>query len=293
MSTRSSARLREAARVKLEPQQDTSLQPSSPAPSGTSARKRTRASSSSTSDYYDAGAIIKQDIDLDERALRRLRLEADDIRSALKQQGGVNSQSDAGATTAGKGPQDQANSSNGGKRASNRQKATAIKTEATAESTTMASAGVKQPKNWRSVLDDLREFRKHNPAPVDTMGCERLAEVGEHIPPQVSRFQTLMSLVLSSQTKDTVTSVAIRRLQNELKGGLTIQSVLDVPSDELNKIIGAVGFHNKKTVFMKQIAEICRTQYGGDIPGTAEELIALPGVGPKMAYLTLQVAWQR
>lgn len=91
-----------------------------------------------------------------------------------------------------------------------------------------------------------------------------------------------MALVLSSQTKDTVTSVAIRRLQKELKGGLTIQSVIDVPSEQLNTIIAAVGFHNKKTIFMKQIAEICKTKYNGDIPDTAEDLIALPGVGPKM-----------
>lgn len=91
-----------------------------------------------------------------------------------------------------------------------------------------------------------------------------------------------MSLVLSSQTKDTVTSVAVRRLQKELKGGLTIQGVLDVPNEELNSIIGAVGFHNKKTIYMKQVAEICKNQYGGDIPDTAEGLIALPGVGPKM-----------
>ncbi|KAK5821276.1 DNA glycosylase, partial [Linnemannia elongata] len=149
------------------------------------------------------------------------------------------------------------------------------------------------PGGWEITLDRLREFRLQNPAPVDTMGCERLAEVGDHIPPEVSRYQTLVALMLSSQTKDTVTSVAVRRLQKELKGGLTIQSILDVPSEELNRIIGAVGFHNKKTVYLKQVAEICRDQYKGDIPDTAEALIALPGVGPKMAYLTLQCAWNK
>ncbi|ORZ16061.1 DNA glycosylase [Lobosporangium transversale] len=151
----------------------------------------------------------------------------------------------------------------------------------------------KEPVGWEITLDRLREFRLQNPAPVDTMGCERLAEVGETIPPEVSRFQTLVSLLLSSQTKDTVTSVAVRRLQKELKGGLTIQAVLDAPSEKLNSIISAVGFHNKKTIFMKQVAKICRDQYNGDIPDTAEGLTALPGVGPKMAYLTLQVAWNK
>jgi hypothetical protein len=40
-------------------------------------------------------------------------------------------------------------------------------------------------------LDRLREFRLQNPAPVDTMGCERLAEVGDHIPPEVSPLSLL------------------------------------------------------------------------------------------------------
>ncbi|KAF9978367.1 DNA N-glycosylase and apurinic/apyrimidinic (AP) lyase [Actinomortierella ambigua] len=297
MSTRSSARLRDAARIKTE------QSPSPPIAAIT--RKRARpvtTTTTTTTTYYDSRATIQHDLELDERALRRLRLEADGIRRALEQQPpSASDQDDQLASTA----------TNTRRRAAgSRKSAVAVKTEAaeeeddssrTGSSSTGGEGGQggqakgtsKQPKHWKSVLDDIREFRRHHTAPVDTMGCERLAEVGESIPPQVSRFQTLMSLVLSSQTKDTVTSVAVRRLQRELKGGLTIQGVLDVGHDELNTIISAVGFHNKKTVFMKQIAEICRTQYAGDIPDSAEDLMALPGVGPKMAYLTLQVAWQK
>lgn len=43
----------------------------------------------------------------------------------------------------------------------------------------------KEPVGWETTLDRIREFRMQNPAPVDTMGCERLAEVGDHIPPEV------------------------------------------------------------------------------------------------------------
>ena len=32
-------------------------------------------------------------------------------------------------------------------------------------------------------------------------------------------------------------------------------------------------------------------KYNGDIPKSAEELCKLPGVGPKMAHLCMQVAW--
>lgn len=31
--------------------------------------------------------------------------------------------------------------------------------------------------------------------------------------------------------------------------------------------------------------------YGGDIPPTVEELVKLKGVGPKMAHITMNVAW--
>lgn len=34
-----------------------------------------------------------------------------------------------------------------------------------------------------------------------------------------------------------------------------------------------------------------KNEYGGDIPNTVESLCKLPGVGPKMAHLCMQVAW--
>lgn len=36
---------------------------------------------------------------------------------------------------------------------------------------------------------------------------------------------------------------------------------------------------------MKKISNICLTKYDGDIPSTLEELLLLPGIGPKMAHL--------
>lgn len=36
---------------------------------------------------------------------------------------------------------------------------------------------------------------------------------------------------------------------------------------------------------MKKIAKICLTKYDGDIPSSLDELLALPGIGPKMANM--------
>ncbi|KAF8942609.1 DNA N-glycosylase and apurinic/apyrimidinic (AP) lyase [Haplosporangium gracile] len=265
MATRSSSRLN-SLRVKAE--QDLAA-----ATTTTTATKAT-----TTSTREPRKTIVKnEDGEPDAETLARLKLEADEHRKALT----IDAKK---------------------QRASTKRDSTAMNVISSSASAASSSTGggvkksrfaTKEPVGWEITLDRLREFRLQNPAPVDTMGCERLAEVGDRIPPEVSRYQTLVSLMLSSQTKDTVTSVAVRRLQRELKGGLTIQSILDVPSEELNTIISAVGFHNKKTVYLKQVAKICRDQYHGDIPDTAEALIALPGVGPKMAYLTLQCAWNK
>ncbi|KAI9748869.1 MAG: hypothetical protein M4579_007088 [Chaenotheca gracillima] len=149
------------------------------------------------------------------------------------------------------------------------------------------------PPRWRETYETMKEMRKSLIAPVDTMGCERLAD--SNALPKDQRFQTLLSLMLSSQTRDTTTSATIRKLQAALAptGGLTVANVRALPAAELNTFIWAVGFHNTKTKNIKAVAEILAEQHDGDIPDTLEGLMALPGVGPKMAYLCLAAAWDR
>ena len=111
---------------------------------------------------------------------------------------------------------------------------------------------------------------------------------------QDKRFQTLIALMLSSQTKDTTNAIAMRRLQTELPHpGLTLENILEVDPVKLNEMIFVVGFHNNKTRYIKAAALILRGQFGGDIPDTIEGLMSLPGVGPKMAYLCMSAAWGR
>ena len=43
---------------------------------------------------------------------------------------------------------------------------------------------IEAPVNWEEIYDAVREMRKEKRAPVDTMGCETLAEV--HLTPRVS-----------------------------------------------------------------------------------------------------------
>jgi endonuclease-3 len=174
-----------------------------------------------------------------------------------------------------------------------------------ARKTTDPSTGqstVSPPTDWEEIYAAVRAMRSEGGvaanAPVDTMGCERLAETS--VSPRDQRFQTLVALMLSSQTKDTVNAVAMRRLQTELPAhaphaspGLNLENILAVSPARLNELIRAVGFHNNKTKYLQQAAAICRDVHGGDIPDTIEGLVSLPGVGPKMAHLCLSAAWGR
>ncbi|KAK6429592.1 alpha,alpha-trehalase nth1, partial [Oleoguttula sp. CCFEE 5521] len=81
------------------------------------------------------------------------------------------------------------------------------------------------PANWEEVYAITTEMRKRVIAPVDTMGCEDLAEKTRS--PRDQRLQTLIALMLSSQTKDPVTAAAIRSLQEGLPGGLNLESLLE------------------------------------------------------------------
>ncbi|KAI5840453.1 DNA glycosylase [Morchella snyderi] len=145
------------------------------------------------------------------------------------------------------------------------------------------------PPNWQAMYAAVREMRSRIPAPVDTMGCERLADAAST--PKIRRFQTLVSLMLSSQTKDTVNAVAMKQLQEGLPGGLCLESILAVEPKRLDELIHIVGFHNRKTIYLKSTAILLRDRFSGDIPNTIADLCSLPGVGPKMAHLCMSAAW--
>ncbi|KAF1742679.1 hypothetical protein MXB_821 [Myxobolus squamalis] len=73
--------------------------------------------------------------------------------------------------------------------------------------------------------------------------------------------------------------------------GLSIESMINIDQPKLEKLLYPVGFYKKKCAFIKKVAEILRDSYDSDIPNNVEEIKKLPGVGPKVAYITMNVAW--
>ncbi|XP_026432472.1 endonuclease III homolog 1, chloroplastic-like [Papaver somniferum] len=142
------------------------------------------------------------------------------------------------------------------------------------------------PANWEEVLEGIRKMRSSEDAPVDTMGCDK---AGRLPPPKERRFAVLVSSLLSSKTKDAVNHGAVQRL---LKNGLLAADTIDNAEESVIKdLIYPVGFYTRKASNLKKVAKICLQNYGGDIPSSLEELLALPGIGPKMAHLVMNVAW--
>ncbi|KAL7060103.1 hypothetical protein AAHC03_09877 [Spirometra sp. Aus1] len=144
-----------------------------------------------------------------------------------------------------------------------------------------------EPPRWRETWENINRMRAGRDAPVDTMGCDKLAKENED--PKTFRLQILLSLMLSSQTKDEVTAAAMRRLTDH---GCNLKNLLTMSEEELRDIIQPVGFHRQKAKFIKKTCEILHKDYADDIPDTVEKLMTLPGVGPKMAHLAMRCAWK-
>lgn len=132
-------------------------------------------------------------------------------------------------------------------------------------------------------------MRSKTPAPVDTMGCA--TNWDSSVDAKTGRFHTLVSLMLSSQTKDEMVAATMKKLLAH-EHGLTPQSIVDIGEEELNALIYSVGFRNKKVFFtaqtldsltkvqyLKDTARVLIDKYGSDIPPTVEQMCELPGVG--------------
>ncbi|XP_029128617.1 endonuclease III homolog 1, chloroplastic isoform X2 [Cajanus cajan] len=144
------------------------------------------------------------------------------------------------------------------------------------------------PAHWKEVLEGIRLMRSSvdEHEPVDTIARDK---AGDTVPPKERRFSVLASSLLSSQTKEHVTRGATQRLREN--GMLTADAINKADEEIIKKLIYPVGFYTRKASYLKKIANICLVKYDGDIPSSIEELLLLPGVGPKIAHLVMIVGW--
>uniref|UniRef100_A0A672R4X1 DNA-(apurinic or apyrimidinic site) lyase n=1 Tax=Sinocyclocheilus grahami TaxID=75366 RepID=A0A672R4X1_SINGR len=131
-----------------------------------------------------------------------------------------------------------------------------------------------EPFDWRTQLSFIREMRSKRDAPVDQMGAGKCYDTEAP----------------GRQTKDHVTAGAMQRLRER---ELSVDAVLELDDETLGKLIYPVGFWRTKVKYIKQATALIQQECGGDIPDTVEGLMRLPGVGPKMAHLAMDIAWNQ
>ena len=102
-------------------------------------------------------------------------------------------------------------------------------------------------------------------------------------------FQVLVATVLSSRTQDPTTNAAMERLWAKAQ---TPEGLLKLPEQKIAALIKPVGFYATKAKHLKKLSRLLLDQHAGHVPTTREELMALPGVGRKVANLVLNICFQ-
>lgn len=129
--------------------------------------------------------------------------------------------------------------------------------------------------NRQKRVEIYRRFRKQNPHPTTELAY-------------VSPFELLISVILSAQATDTSVNKATAEL---FRVANTPAAMLALGVNGLKQYIKAIGLYNSKA---ENIIKTCRAlveRHGGFVPGTREELEALPGVGRKTANVVLNTAF--
>lgn len=101
-------------------------------------------------------------------------------------------------------------------------------------------------------------------------------------------YCVLVSTLLSLRTKDDVTLKASVRLFDKADNP---QAMLKLSAKEIEDLIFPTGFYRTKAQRILEVSQVLMDKYGGRVPDTVEELLALPGVGIKTANLTLNLGF--
>ena len=97
-------------------------------------------------------------------------------------------------------------------------------------------------------------------------------------------FSILIGTILSARTQDATTHAASTRLFRRAR---TPRTMARLTAKEIEKLIYPVSFYRNKARHVKNCCEMLVSRFGGKVPSTMEELVALPGVGRKTANLVM------
>ena len=102
-------------------------------------------------------------------------------------------------------------------------------------------------------------------------------------------FQILIATLLSARTQDATTHAASTRLFRRAR---TPRTMARLPVAEIETLIYPVSFYRNKARHVKACCEMLQSRFSGQVPGTLQELVTLPGVGRKTANLVMILAFK-
>lgn len=141
-------------------------------------------------------------------------------------------------------------------------------------------SNIKKPE-WDRIFPALEKWRRE--LSVSDPSVNTVAENYRRDP-----WAVLVSTIISLRTKYDVTLCASKRL---LEKADCPEKMAAMSEEKTAKLIYPAGFYRNKAASLKKIAQILLERYGGKVPSSMDELLALPGVGRKTANLTLTEAF--
>ena len=97
-------------------------------------------------------------------------------------------------------------------------------------------------------------------------------------------WKLLVSVRLAAQCTDARVNVVVEGLYEKYPD---VNALAEAPVEEIEKIVRPCGLGNSKARDISACMKVLRDNYGGKVPDTMEELLALPGVGRKSANLIM------
>ena len=97
-------------------------------------------------------------------------------------------------------------------------------------------------------------------------------------------LEMLVATILSAQCTDARVNLVTKVLFQKYR---TPEDYLRVPVEELAADIKPTGFFNQKAASIRGACQRIVEVYGGEVPGTMEDLLTLPGVARKTANIVL------
>jgi endonuclease-3 len=103
-------------------------------------------------------------------------------------------------------------------------------------------------------------------------------------------FQLLVATILSAQCTDKRVNMVTPKLFATYPTPAALAAAKQADVEELVK---TTGFFRNKSKSLLGVSAAIESEHGGDVPGTLEELVKLPGVGRKTANVILGNAFDR